>query len=107
MTEHNVKSAIGGHHVLLEQGLNLRRFIAHHGWRLRNYFFHVLSIKRKEIFNRKIRGGKRNIYNTTSVPTTSSVKISNNTACGIRPSTRETLATPDLIAATALSTLGI
>ena len=37
-----------------------------------------------------------NVYNANSVPTPSSVKISSNTACGSRPSTNETLSTPDL-----------
>ena len=46
-------------------------------------------------------------HNTTSVPTPSSVKISISKECGMRPSTNDTLSTPALMAATALSTLGI
>src|SRR2546423_9770339 len=117
-----LKPRVAGNDVLVEQRLNRSHVVADDGRRRRNDVFH--GFKTSNIEHRTLNieaqrapfhvgcllldvGGSLLVHSTTSVPTPASVEISSKVEWSTRPSTNDTLSTPALSAATALSTFGI
>src|SRR5205823_12123885 len=122
VAEGQLKPRVTGNDMLVEQRLNRSDVVADDGRRRRNDFFHDFkksNIKHRTLnieqssraqrapFRVRCWSGSSLVQSTTSVPTPASVKISSKVEWSTRPSTNDTLSTPALSAATALSTFGI
>src|SRR6266571_5198401 len=123
VAQRQFKSRIGWEDVFLEQRPNRGGVVADNGGRRRDDLFHFkfgtrLSEQARD--DNDFLGGLTAAsgfwqhalpgpppQRTTSVPTPASVKISRRMECATRPSTKDTLSTPALRAATAPLTFGI